>query len=153
MKLLTNNVNDNNRRTVSQVKADQNVRHAIAMSLLDSIHTECGINQDGRWAAAVERMELTADQQDAGLQTEINTSRTLVNTADTIRGMMEVLTRHPFGFRGDGSRDANGKLRGGFEPFTPEEDAAGQIWADGAKLGREWATTGKLSTDTVWLDK
>ena len=153
MKLLTNNVNDNNRRTVSQVKADQNVRHAIAMSLLDSIRTEIGLNDEGEKAAWEASFEMDEREQDAGLQTEINTSRTLVNMENTIRGVFEVLTRHPFGFRGDGSRDANGKLRGGFEPFTPEEDAAGQIWADGAKLGREWATTGKLSTDTVWLDK
>ena len=153
MKLLTNNVNDNNRRTVSQVKADQNVRHAIAMSLLDSIRTEIGLNDEGEKAAWEASFEMDEREQSAGLQTQINTSRTLVNMENTIRGVFEVLTRHPFGFRGDGSRDANGKLRGGFEPFTPEEDAAGQIWADGAKLGREWATTGKLSTDTVWLDK
>ena len=147
MKLLTNNVNDNNRRTVSQVKADQNVRHAIAMSLLDSIRTEIGLNDEGEKAAWEASFEMDEREQSAGLQTQINTSRTLVNMENTIRGVFEVLTRHPFGFRGDGSRDANGKLRGGFEPFTPEEDAAGQIWADGAKLGREWATTGKLSTD------
>ena len=119
----------------------------MGIGFLDTIRGELGLNQAGEQAAAAEQAEQAEREQDAGLTTEINLSRTMVPLADTIRSLVRVLARHPHGFRGDGTRDENGKLRKGFKPFTPEEDEAGQKWADGPKQGKEWATTGKLSTD------
>jgi len=121
--------------------------HSRGMELLESIRDETGLNYAGITAAREEQKELAETEQDAGLQTEINTSRDLVRLEDTIEGFVTVLARHPFGFKGDGTRDASGKLKGTFKPFTPEEDAAGERWMAGPKQGKEWAATRRLSTD------
>lgn len=121
--------------------------HAAGMALLDSIHSE--IPEYSTYAAEAEaenRVNAELDAE-AGLTTEINTSRSLVSLEDTVRGIVEVLTRHPHGFKGDGTRRENGTLKGTFKAYTPEENEAADKWAAGPKLGSEWAKTGRLSTD------
>ena len=117
------------------------------MALLDGIREELGLNSEGLKAAREEQKEQSERNVDEGLTSEINTSKTLVKLEDTIAGIITVLTKHPHGFRGDGTRHNNGSLKGTFKPFTPEEDADAESWAAGPKLGKEWAETGKLSTD------
>ena len=147
------NINGNETET-TMTRAEVLARHSEAlrlhsegMTLLETIRDEIGLNAEGLKAARSEQKEAAERGQDAGLTTEINTSRDLVKLEDTMRGIVEVLTRHPHGFRGDGTRRDDGSLKGTFKPFTPEEDTAGQMWADGPKRGKEWALTGKLSDD------
>lgn len=122
--------------------------HGNGMALLESIRDETGVNAAGLKAAAEERKEQVEHLDvETGLTSEINTSRTMVSLSDTIRSLVMVLARHPYGFKGDGTRGENGILRKGLEPFELEENEAAEKWAEGAKLGREWATTGRLSTD------
>jgi hypothetical protein len=135
------------RAEILALHAEMNANHKRGMDLLESIRSEIGLNQAGEAAAREEQKELAEDDRDAGLTTEINTSRDLVRLEDTIAGFVTVLARHPFGFKGDGTRDASGKLKGTFKPFTPEEDAAGERWLAGPKQGKEWAATRRLSTD------
>ena len=117
------------------------------MELLESIKSGLPAFQSYAREAELANRDAAEAAADEGLTSEINTSKTIVNLADTIRSLVMVLARHPEGYKGDGPRDAGGKLRGKFEPFTPEENAEGEAWEAGPKRGKEWATTGRLSTD------
>ena len=121
---------------------------AAGQILLESIKGEIPLFQDYEEQVDKENQEEAERQIEAGLTSEINTSKTLVNLEETLRGVVMVLVRHPHGFKGDGSRDENGRIRKGkFQPFTDEENQAAELWAAGPKAGKEWATTGRLSTD------
>jgi hypothetical protein len=121
--------------------------HANKMALLETIRNETGLNQEGLTAARQEQKETAERDTDAGLTSEINTSKDLRPLEDTVRGIIQVLTRHQFGYKGDGTRRDDGKLKSALNFFTVEENEAAENWAAGPKNGREWALTGKLSTD------
>jgi hypothetical protein len=140
-------INDNESLTILTRK-DLRAGYQSRAASLEAILTDLGINQAGEQAAYLEQRDADDRERDAGLTSEINTSGTMVNLADTIRAFVMVLARHPEGFSGDGPRDRSGKIiPAKFKRFTPEENEAGQKWADGPKQGKEWALTGKLSTD------
>jgi hypothetical protein len=135
------------RAEILQNHKESLTRHEASMVFLSSIREETGLNAEAMKAAREELKEISEATAEEGLTSEINTSRNLVRLDDTIQGFHEVLSRHPHGFKGDGTRDHNGQLKGKFIPFTEEENEAGQKWAASPKQGKEWALTGKLESD------
>ena len=135
------------RAEILQNHKESLTRHENGMVFLSSIREETGLNEESMKAAREELKEINESTADEGLTSEINTSRNLVRLEDTIRGFHEVLNRHPHGFKGDGTRDHNGLLKGKFIPFTEEENEAGRKWSVSPKQGKEWALTGRLESD------
>lgn len=69
-------------------------------SLLAAIHDELGDWRRNERAALKEWNDQQKDLEDAGLTTEINTSKSCDNISDTMDRIHALFRRHPFGFAG-----------------------------------------------------
>lgn len=92
-------------------------KYQAACDLLESLKAEMPYFQQ---LAEDEYIPLKEEAEERGLTTEINTSTSLVNIADTMENIMELLARHPYGFK-YGSRDSKGNIV--LEPYTDAENA------------------------------
>jgi hypothetical protein len=113
------------------------LNHSQSMAdMLESIKSEIPTFQDYTEATEKDNWEEVERKRDEGLTSEINTSSTMVSLADTIEGCINVLKRHPEGFKGDGPRKENGTLRGKLVPFDDEENEEAEKWLADLKAGK-----------------
>ena len=108
--------------------AEMREDHTAKMNFLAEIHRELGLDKVGIEAAAEEQKELAERHQNEGLTHEINTSTTLVSLRDTVESCVEIIRRHPYGYK-NGSRNSKGHVID--EPYTEAENLEAEKWATG----------------------